>query len=130
MAEKFVRFVTHDLDKVTGERIGFFKAAYALRRSGSLTEDSHDRLSKLLDWFDGALEAPERFHRSSNPHAHGKGLSWFKPAAHEHIRKAREVLDILNRRGVQSEMLTTMRPGYILYEDDIQVCAVPFKDGA
>lgn len=83
-----------------------------------------------MDWFKTMLEKPQRFHRSSNKHAHGKGLSWFKPTAYDHIKKARDILYILERNGVLSEMLTTDRPGYILYEDDIQICAIPFKDGA
>jgi len=129
MADKFVRFVTIQADHVTGIKIGFFKAAYQLWRDNRLSADDDVALRALLDWFDDMLEAPQRFSRSSNKHAHGKGLSWFKPTADVHIKKAREILDILERNGVLSEMLTTTRPGYVLYEDDIQVCAVPFKDG-
>lgn len=128
MADKFVRFVTLQKDGVTGRPVGFFKAAYKLRRDAMLPADEHKALSELLEWFDGDLDVPERFHRSSNPHAHGKGLSWFKPEAVEHIEHSRQILLILERYGVLSEMLTTQRPGYVLYEDDIQICAVPFRD--
>ncbi len=126
MADKFVRFVTHETDEVTGERIGFFKAAYALRRSGKLSAAEHETLSEHLDWFGDELDVPGRFHRSSNPNAHGKGLSWYKPGALEHLRRSRAIL--VERNGVMSEMLTTLRPGYLLYEDDHQICAIPFAD--
>lgn len=128
MADKYVRFVTFEKDEVTGEYIGFFKSVYKLKRAHRLPPDDHENLASLLDWFREMLDAPDRFHRSSNPHAHGKGLSWFKPRAEEHIAKARRLLEILDRHGVLSKMLTTSRPGYVLYEDEFQICAIPFRE--
>lgn len=128
MARKFVRFVIARREGVTGRRVGFFRAAYRLRReSGALPEDQ-GRLAELLDWLDDAIAVPSRFARSQNPRAHGKGLSWFKPEATEHIAKARELMAILERAGIVSGMLTTAAPGYVLYEDDVQVCAEPFRE--
>jgi len=130
MAGKYVRFVTHQKDEVTGLDIGFFQAAYRLWRENRLPSDDDKALRDHLDWFKDMLDAPRRFHRSTNPHAHGKGLSWFKPEANEHIGRARQIVRILERHGVQSEMLTTLKPGYLLHEDEFQICAVPFKEGA
>ena len=81
-----------------------------------------------LDWFDAELDLPERFHLSTNPHAHGKALSWFKPEATDHIRQARIILAVMVQYGIPSEMVTTSRPGYVVYEDDHQICAIPFRD--
>lgn len=128
MAEKYVRFVTFQKDEVTGEYLGFFNSVYELKRAQQLPSDDHERLTSLLDWFRKMLDAPGRFHRSANPHAHGKGLSWFKPSAEEHIAKARQLLDILDRHGVASQMLTSSRPGYVLYQDEFQVCAIPYRE--
>ena len=128
MADKFVRFVTNRLDHVTGLEIGFFKAAYALRRSKRVMESDASQLDELLNWLDDNLEAPTRFAKSRKKHAHGKALSWFKPSAVEHIQKSRDLLALLERHGVYSEMYVTTRPGVVVYDDEWQIAAIPFKD--
>lgn len=40
----------------------------------------------------------------------------------------REIVDVLTRYDIQTEMIRTNRPGYIVYEDDHQVTAYPFSD--
>ena len=35
---------------------------------------------------------------------------------------------ILEKHGIVVEMLETERPGYVVYEDDVQVVAEPFSD--
>ena len=128
MADKFVRFVTYEKDKVTGLPVGFFQAAYDLFYDGSIPSADVVEIKRHLDWFREYLDKPDRFARSRNRHEHGKALSWFKPAAEEHIDKARSLLVLLERYGVASEMLTTARPGAVVYEDDWQIAAIPFKD--
>ncbi|MFY7916503.1 MAG: hypothetical protein ACOVPA_17750, partial [Rubrivivax sp.] len=54
--------------------------------------------------------------------------SWFKDTAAEHIRQMRLLADILERHGIQVDMLRTRRPGYVVYEDDHQVAAEPYSD--
>jgi hypothetical protein len=128
VAAKFIRFITHEPDEVTGLDVGFFKAAYALRRENRVLVADAGHLNEILNWLDDNLDAPDRFARSRNKYAHGKALSWFKPVAVEHIDKARSLLVLLERYGVASEMLTTARPGIVVYEDDWQIAAIPFKD--
>ncbi len=128
MAKKFVRFVTHKKDEVTGLDTGFFSAAYALRRENRVTIHDAEKLNELLSWLDDHLDAPTRFARSKNKHAHGKALSWFKPEAVDHIDKARDLLALLERHEIASEMLTTSKPGKVVYEDEWQIAAIPFKD--
>lgn len=57
-----------------------------------------------------------------------KGLSWFKPTAEMHVAKAFELTELLSRHGFHIEVLKSSRPGYIVYEDDIQIVAEPFFD--
>jgi hypothetical protein len=54
-------------------------------------------------------------------------LSWFKDSAKVDIIKMYEVKDILAKYDLIVELLTTRKPGYIIYEDEHQVSAVPFK---
>jgi len=128
MARKFIRFITFETDGVTGYQVGFFKAAYALRRSNHLLGVDKDTYSGILDWFDNELDAPNRLARSANSHAHGKALSWFKPEAEEHIAKARQLLSMMARNSIASKMIKTADPGYVLYEEDYQLIAIPFRD--
>ncbi len=128
MAEKFVRFVTGEREAVTGDYIGFFKTAYAMRREASVSAADAGLLNALLVWLDDNMDAPSRFARSKNVHAHGKAVSWFKPSADVHIAKARELLMLMERYGVYSEMITSAKPGIIVYEDSCQIAAIPFKD--
>jgi hypothetical protein len=58
------------------------------------------------------------------------GISWFKATAEEHISKIRELIALLENHGVRVEMIKTTRPGYVIYEDNFQIVAVPFADGA
>jgi hypothetical protein len=57
-------------------------------------------------------------------------IGWFKDSAHDYLRQMRTVCRVLNEHGIPTEMLTTDRPGYIVFEDTFQVAAVPFSDTA
>jgi len=124
----YVRFVVHSRNEDSHRREGLFHAAGTLRDSGELTPAESDELKDVWDWFGKHLERPGRFARSRRPHAHPEALSWFKPTALEHIQRMRQLADILCRHGIQTEMLSQMRPGYVVYEDDYQIAAVPFRD--
>ena len=54
-------------------------------------------------------------------------MCWFKPAAREHILRIRDIVAILENHGVTTKMLVTRRPGYVVYEDEHQVAAIPFR---
>ena len=49
-----------------------------------------------------------------------------KASATEHIKQARSLVTLLEHKDIRVEMLTTERPGYIVYEDRYQVVAMPF----
>ena len=92
----------------------------------------HDarRLTDILIWFGANLKEPARFSRSRRPHRQAQAISWFKTGAAEHLAKIREAQTILESYGCVIEMITTRRPGYIVYEDEYQVAAYPFNDTA
>jgi hypothetical protein len=41
---------------------------------------------------------------------------------------ARELVAILEAHDIRTEMITSDRPGYVVYEDQYQVVAEPFRD--
>ena len=57
-----------------------------------------------------------------------RAICWFKPTAHEHLSRAWQMVGILERGGVPVYMVKAKDAGYILYEDEAQVFAVPFAE--
>ncbi len=126
----FVRFVISDVDRDSGRRQGLFQRAYALRQSHELSSDQHEQLDQALTWIDAHLKIPDRFTRGRRKGESGLAISWFKDSADDHIRQMRIVCRILDEHGIPTEMITSNRPGYVVFEDQCQIAAVPFSDTA
>lgn len=127
----FLRFITDEIDNDSQVAEGVFQAAAKLRETGSLSEIEVAQLKDLSDWFDKNLKKPARFNRTKSKGYYRrktKGISWFKSSASEHLNRIRDFTVILEQHGVHVRMISTDRPGYITYEDDIQVVAEPFSD--
>jgi len=124
----FVRFVIKELDCDSGRRQGLFQAAQSLKESGVLSGPDHERLDTLRGWFNENLKRPTRLAVSSRPHSKAQAISWYRDTATEHIAKMREFQEVLERYGLEVQMIQAKRLGYILYEDEFQVAAYPFKD--
>lgn len=125
----FLRFVVSELDPDSGRRQGVLQAAFALRDRGELSPEELATLSAVERWLDAKLPKPARFSRKrNNSHRTPTALSWFKDNAREHIAKVRVVSALLEARGVVVSTIATDRPGYVVYEDELQVVAEPFAD--
>ncbi len=124
----FVRFVVLLRDEDSQRLTGVFQAAYRLRDQGRLDNAEGRRFESLRRWFNEHLPVPVRFSRSRGRQAHRKAICWFKDDAVEHLGKIRELTALLERHGITTRRLWTDRPGYIVYEDDFQIAAVPFRD--
>lgn len=53
--------------------------------------------------------------------------AWFRNSAIPLLDLAREYLDLLDRYGLRWVELRTASPGRLVYEDDVQVVAVPYS---
>jgi hypothetical protein len=116
------------MDPDSGRRQGLFQAAYDLIAANVLSADDVVALKTDLGWFSDELDAPDRFSRSRRATAARRAISWFKSSATEHISRMHAVCRILNEHGLPTTMLTTDRPGYVVYEDEHQIAAEPFAD--
>jgi hypothetical protein len=126
----FLRFSVVGPDhENTGQPLGEFQAGYRAVRGSLLTPENETRTLELLAWFDKHLDTPRRFAKARKPSAQPKAISWFKPTALAHIAKARELVELLRPAGVEIVMSTTRTPGYVVYEDDFQIAAEPFRRG-
>lgn len=123
----YVRFVVAEIDENSGCERGIFQAMYRLWRRGALAPHEETWWSELRGWLNVDLDEPTRFSRSRRPGANEAAISWFKASAAGHIARAREVVQLLEQHNVQTRMLTTDRPGYVVYEDDFQIVAEPFR---
>jgi hypothetical protein len=128
MKADLIRFVTDERHPPYGHRTGIFMNAYAVWRAHRLDPADHQELRALLDWFNENLKRPERLAASRRPHGDETGISWIRSTAHEHMKRLRRMVALLQSGGVKIHELRTLRPGYILYEDDHQVVALPFGD--
>ena len=127
----FLRFVLPGQHPDSGARDGVFGAAYQLSQSGTLPEAQQRELDDLLQWFEEHLDTPTRFNKSRSKGWYRrapKGISWLKPTAKAHLERLRSLVAILEDHGLQVSMIKTRNPGYVVYEDDYQVVAEPFKD--
>jgi hypothetical protein len=124
----FIRFIIEQLDSHWGRRQGLFQAELELRASGNLAPRDYQRLKIIFGWFDANLDKPARLSLSPRPNAKAQGICWFRSTANARISKMRELQRLLESYGLAVETIRTRPPGYILYEDELQVAAYPFSD--
>jgi hypothetical protein len=122
---EYIRFVIGRKDKESHVEQGAFHAAAEAVRSQHITGSDADELSELRAWFNENLERPTSFGRDT---LH-LGICWFKTGSLEHISRIWEMVRILERNGTYVKKIRTDRPGYVIYEDEWQIVAEPFRKG-
>lgn len=88
-------------------------------------------MKKVLVWFADNLAVPSRFNKSKSKGYYRKtpkGISWFRDDSNICILKAFELKALIEEAGIPIALIRTDKPGYIVYEDDHQIVAEPFKD--
>lgn len=127
---KFSRYKTHDIDPGTGRDKGVIAVICEILRKKLVTEYEEAQIRRHLDWLDLNLPKPEKFSRTRNDyHKNTHGLSWLKPTSKEALEHLRALASILEEHGIPTTMITTEKPGFVVYEDDYQVVAEPFGSG-
>ena len=128
MRHRYVRFVTAAIDEHSGRRRGVFQAVYDLINSREVPEHEMEELAAIGKWFDRRLGVPNRFARSRKRYAAPKAISWYKSTATIHFGRMHAICRILKEHDITTEMITSIRPGYIVFEDEHQIAAVPFSE--
>ena len=125
----FIRFISVEADARSQVAAGIFGAAYRLwYGTPPLPDYEIECLREVMNWFDIYLPKPDRFWRSTRYPQQRWGICWFRSSATEHIRKAWEMASILERNDMLIRMIKSERVGYVVYEDEYQVVAVPYAD--
>jgi hypothetical protein len=125
----YLRFVVADIHESTGRELGVFHALRELRETGALQQHEEEQHDLIREWFNNNLERPTRFTSSKPPNYRkpDNAISWFKDSANQHLARMRELAQILEHHGISVRMLKTDRVGYVVYEDEYQVVAEPFR---
>jgi hypothetical protein len=122
---EYIRFVIGRKDEDSHVEQGIFQAAARAMEWRDITGADADELKELQTWFGRNLEKPTSFARNKLR----LGICWFKTGANEHISRIWEMVRILERNGIFVKKIKTDRPGYVIYEDDWQLVAEPFRKG-
>ena len=122
----FIRFISGEIDSRSQVMAGLFCAASKLRWTDELPDYEYDALSELARWFNIHLASP--FDYLPLIERYEKAICWFKSSAREHLARAWEMIEILERNDVLIWTIRSRKTGYIYYEDEAQVFAEPFYD--
>ncbi len=123
----FIRYVVLRIDGRSNSPQGLIHAAESLRAKDLLAHSEESVVREIFGWLNANLPHPNRFSRSAKPHAPAKAVSWFKDTARDCIARMEDLALVLIDHGHSVERLTTERPGYLIYEDQFQVVAEPFR---
>ncbi|HSY03705.1 MAG TPA: hypothetical protein VK819_16190 [Acidobacteriaceae bacterium] len=122
---EYVRFVVGRKDEDSHVEQGIFQAIMLALEWGMIIGQDADELCELREWFNDNLEKPTSFGRDTLR----LGICRFKTGAAEHISRIWEMVRILERHGIYVKKIRTDKPGYVLYEDEWQLVAEPFRKG-
>lgn len=122
---EYIRFVIGRKDEDSHVEQGIFQATALALEWQSITGSDAEELNELRAWFSDNLNRPTSFGRDKLR----LGICWFKTEAAEHIARIWEMVQILERNGINVKNIRTDRPGYVIYEDEWQLVAEPFREG-
>jgi hypothetical protein len=124
----YIRFITQFINEDNENETGIFQAVrHICEHSLTSGEDSHE-LKLLNKWFNENLNRPTKFSNATNKNPAPISLSWFKDSAQEHLLKTNDIIKILKKYDLVIERFISKNPGYIVYEDEYQISAIPFKN--
>jgi hypothetical protein len=121
----YIRFVCYRQVEAQRQRLGLFQALDEARECDFAPSWALKELGEIYGWFGKNLGVPGQFSRGGWKGRGQPGLSWFKPAAQDHIRQMHRLKLALEACGVHVDILTTRDPGEIIWRDKHQIVAEP-----
>jgi hypothetical protein len=122
---EYVRFAIGRKDDDSQVEQGIFQAVALALEWQNITGSDAAELYELQKWFGENLKKPTSVGRDTLRF----GICWFKTGATQHISRIWEMVNILERNGIFVKKIRTDRPGYVVYEDEWQLVAEPFRKG-
>jgi hypothetical protein len=125
----FIRYVVPAwMHRESQVAIGVIAAAYELIEKDVLLRSE---LEAVIEWFERNLAVPDRFNRTGSKgwyRRETRGIAWLRESASEQVGRMAELAELVARCGHRVVELRTERVGYVVYEDEAQVVAEPFRD--
>ena len=115
--QSYLRFV---VQQRRGTWIGLFQSSDLLDSTTDLPASVRSQVRVTFKWFSQHLSFPGRL----PPNA----VCWFRADAVECIQRLRVLIEAYRMAGHAILMQATQVPGRVVYQDDIQVAAVPYSD--
>jgi len=114
---RYVRFETALRCADTGRRLGIFRSAG--RVEDWCSPEIRNQIGEVCQWFNDNLTRP------ASDAVHWRAQFWFRDDARSVIARIWKLLDLLKGEGVRTELVHSLRPGRIVYQDRHQIAAVP-----
>jgi hypothetical protein len=119
----FIRFTVPSDAWRTERRVasGLFHATYRLAEDGRFEQGERLWFADEMRWFNEYLPAA-RVGRNR------RAVCWFRGDAGQAISRMWRLVDLVEGEGVPVRVYRTRRPGIVVYSDDLQIAAVPWRD--
>ncbi len=119
----FVRFVVGADFENAAWLTGVVAEARLLGDEGELYEYESARLDAIYDWFNEHLPCPPFEMKLRTGEWTPDAVAWFCAEAKAPIQRTWDIVAILREHGIAVRMVTSEKPGRIVYEDEYQVVA-------
>lgn len=119
----YIRFIV--LARRSRRPFGLFQSDRWCLEDPELPHWLRDQIEAHDTWFKKNLRVPRA---GGGSRIDVCALCWFRPEAHEHIARARELAWLLSEAGNPTAMIKSRRPGQIVYCDEFQIVARPYAD--
>ena len=119
----FVRFVAGTDTENPFWLDGVIRVASDLSDLGEFYEYESQWLEKTFEWFNHNLPCPPFRRKLRSGEWTRRAVCWFYDRAGEPLRRIWDIVAILEDHGTFVRLVTTQRPGRIVYSDQYQVVA-------
>ena len=119
----FVRFVAGADAENAAWLNGIITEARLLRDRGELYDHESERLEAIFNWFNEHLPCPPFGKKLRSGEWTREAVAWFRSEAKGPVSRMWDVVALLKEHGVAVRMITSAKPGEIVYEDEYQVVA-------
>jgi hypothetical protein len=115
--EEFLRFV---VDLGSGRVGGLFRNSELIEDDVSISRPLQTQFRRAIAWFDHNLPAPQKLPQNA--------VCWFRADSTQCLKRLEQLIEVFRASRHAVWMQSSTRPGAIVYEDKLQIAAIPYRD--
>lgn len=115
--DSFLRFV---IERPRVGKIGLFQSSRSIEEAETIPAAVRSELRKTFRWFNTNLPVPRRLPKDA--------ICWFRADADEFLKRLWTLVEVYRLVGRPVLMQATRNPGRVVYSDEHQVAAIPYRD--